>query len=241
MKIKLFIIVLLFLGIKTFGRSGANNTYTIDPGDSVVFDISQAVFINNYVEIPVSIISNDAINALDFSFKYNQSNLQFDSIINHTSYVQPFSYYNSTDSTVRFTSYSFQSYSNDTTLISIRFLMVSGNITAADLYALNTFLNGDHCSVKIINPIITTGIAYNQLDKFVRIFPNPVSEVLRIEVPEHAIAQLYDKWGALVLLQTDLNANEEKQFNIRGIANGLYFLKIVSDHFTITKRVLINK
>ena len=45
---------------------------TINTGDTVVFDYSQAVFINGNLKFPVSIISDDPdVFALDFQFRFN--------------------------------------------------------------------------------------------------------------------------------------------------------------------------
>jgi hypothetical protein len=50
---------------------------TIDFADSVIYDLSNAALVGNQYSFLVSIKSNDTINALDFSFKYNQLKLQY--------------------------------------------------------------------------------------------------------------------------------------------------------------------
>ena len=85
----------------------SNNITTnsqIDLSDTVVFDLSQAIITGTSIDIPISIISDDTINALDFSLKYDQVKFLYDSIIDLTTYLQAVSFYNSNDSTIRFTS-----------------------------------------------------------------------------------------------------------------------------------------
>ena len=120
-----------------FAQNGSNRVQTIDALDTVVFDLSQAVINGNNVEFPVSIISDDTINSLDFSLKYNQINLSYDTIIDLTTYLQSFAFYNNNDSTLRFTSYCFQAISHDTSLVSIHFNMLSAQIANADFNFAN--------------------------------------------------------------------------------------------------------
>jgi hypothetical protein len=123
---------------------------TVDAMDSVIFDLSKTIISGSSVSFPVSIFSDDTINALDFSFKYNQTTLTYDSIHNLTAYIQPLAYYSTVDSTVRFTSYSVQSYSNAVSLVTVHFTMLGTQLNDTDLYTVNTYLNGNHCSFRMI-------------------------------------------------------------------------------------------
>ena len=152
MKKYVFISLLLFLfTTKIFSQSTSQRAQTINALDTVVFDLSQSVITGNNVWFPVSILSDDTIYALDFSLKYNQNNLAYDSIINLTNYLQPFSYYNSNDSTWRFTSNSLQQITNDTPLVSVSFNLIGGLLTNSDLYTIKAYLNGTQCSIKLNN------------------------------------------------------------------------------------------
>lgn len=214
----------------------------INTTDTVVFDLSKALAINNYIEFPVYIVSDDTVYSLDFSLKYDQTVLTYDSIINLTSYLQPFSYYNTMDSTLRFTSYSLQRIQNDTALVSIRFNSLSGQVCSPNLNTLKAYLNGDFCSYKVTNCPPPTAISNSSInDNLVKIYPNPVSEVLHIEMLEKANIQLYDIDGRNLTSQTNIKNSQKQCISTQNIANGIYIVKIYNDSFVTMKKIIINK
>src|SRR6267378_1153823 len=122
----------------------------VDTKDTVVFDLSQAVIVGNSMDIPVSVLSDDTINSLDFSMKFNQAKLTYDTLINNASYLQSLAFFNKTDSTLRATSNSLQQYGNNTPLMAIRFRFISVcNISKADFNSVAVYLGGKPCSFKV--------------------------------------------------------------------------------------------
>jgi len=219
----------------TSGGEG-NHASTITPFDTVFFDLSHIIYSAGHVEFPISILTDDTIFALDFSFKFNHADVVFDTIINLTSYLQIFAYYNTADSTVRLTSNSLQGYGNDTPLVSVHFDLLSSILHDTDLYALSGFLNGDACTVSIRS---YGPNAVNENDKPVYdIFPVPASENLNIRVNNNADVYLIDIEGR-ELLYTSARANETAVFNTRELANGIYFVRIVSSNEVSTRKVVV--
>ena len=93
--------LLVLTGLKGFAQEakfnsqGNNpNTLVIDSQDSVFFDLFNATVVGSTIDFPVYVKSDDVINALDFSFKYNENELEYDTILNLTNYIQHLSYYN---------------------------------------------------------------------------------------------------------------------------------------------------
>ena len=123
-------------------------TASIDLLDTVVFDVSNAIKIGNVISFPISILSDDTVNALDFSFKYNQTNLTYDSITDLTTYLQALAFYNPNDSTVRFTSNSFQRYVNNTPLVMLHFTLLTSQFITSDINTIKGYLNGNVCSIR---------------------------------------------------------------------------------------------
>lgn len=100
----------------------------------------------------MSIISDDIINALDFSFKYNQSKFSWDTIEQLPGYkLQTTAFFNNADQTVRFTSNSFQNYTLSGPVVNIWFDVLSGQFTKDDIQIVAVYLNGEPCSFKIIS------------------------------------------------------------------------------------------
>ncbi len=122
----------------------------INTNDTVVFDLSHAVYTANYVDIPVLLISDDLINALDFSLKFNELNLTYDSIINYKSYLSQYANFNNADRFLRFASYSSHDFDHNSSLVAIRFLFTNpcGVISKSDFNSITAYLNGDPCAFK---------------------------------------------------------------------------------------------
>lgn len=71
----------------------------------------------------------------------------------------------------------------------------------------------------------------------VMVYPNPVRDILNIKTEEDMkSASIYDVRGSLVL---SISANLNK-VNVSMLNSGLYFLRIKSENFVITKRIVIN-
>ena len=215
-----------------------NKTITINMLDTVVFDLSRADTVLNRVEFPVYILSNDTVNALDFSFKYNETDFMYDSIIDLTNYLQTFSYYNPLDSTLRFTSNSFQRYENDSELVAIRFNVISGQFCVNDLRTIKVYLNGDMCSYKIIDCLHVGIAAINKNNDQLTIYPNPANEKLILAFPKNAQLELVQADGRIVI-QSHIFAGQTKELLISHLTNGVYLLRVFNEQFISSKKISI--
>jgi hypothetical protein len=226
-------------GISTDGN-GWRNLATIDNQDTVVFDLSHAIVSGNQFEIPVSVLSNDVIYALDFSLKYNQTALLYDTIHNQTNYMHGSSFYNSTDSTIRCTSYSLQNYTMDTTLVTISFTMMASPISISDFASVRAYLNGFPCSVKLINFIITDAPDPDvEHGDDVDVYPNPAHEVLYVSTGFKSTIQLSDMSGRKLYFETKTTEKQNLEINIQNLASGIYLLKIFNNDVVSIRKVVI--
>jgi len=246
MKKPLLIIIFAFSATLSFGKAASifsreitSENLIIDNGDTVVFDLLHATINGGFVQFPVYFKSDDIINAVDFSFKYNQVDFVYDTISDLTNYLSSLSYYNAVDSTVRFTSYSLQEITHDTALVSVRFNVLAGTFCSPDINTIIGYLNGDVCSVKVIE-CISTGIADpGKTDNGILAYPNPASGWLTIEAPENATIELFDINGKQVLRQ--FMDNPKQQINTQNLDNGVYVLKVYDHQLISVQKILINK
>lgn len=248
MKKNLLIVAILLMAAVAFGSDGithqnnktvkALKTAAIDASDTIVFDLSQAIITGSFVEFPVYFHSDDAINALDFSFKYNHTNFEYDSIIDLTNYMQQLSYYNPNDSVVRFTSYSFQNYTGDSALVSIRFNILSGQFCSADINTIHAYLNGDACSYKVIT-CVSTGIEQiTGNENLLSVYPNPANTVLNYESPKQGSVSLFDM-SSKQIYSVKCNGNTLHQINTENLSNGVYTMSYFNELFTIRKKIVV--
>ena len=243
----LFLICFLSISFASFAgsKTGVSQPVTapakiqgIDAQDTVFFDLTQAVVNGTTVEFPVFIKSDDPINSLDFSFKYNHLSWDYDTIFNLTAYIEMLSNYNTNDSTVYFTSYSFtQTYTNNVSLVKIRFNLNGGTFSGSDLSNVIAYLNGDVCTSVVVD--VTTGLNDSPESVTFQVFPNPaVSEVfVSADVPVKT--EIISQNGAVVSVSpAEMQIHCLKTENL---AAGMYLIKVSSKNYSTVKSLIIKK
>lgn len=87
---------------------------------------------------------------------------------------------------------------------------------------------------------ITTGIVNPELSKKIKVFPNPASKELNIDLGDlnGNYIEMYNALGQLVLTK-EMEGNKD-QVVVNGLAKGLYFVNIHTDKGIANKRVIIN-
>jgi hypothetical protein len=207
--------------------------------DRVVFNLSKAVVSGNTIDIPVSILSTENVNALDFSLMFNASKLSYNSIVNNNLNVQSLDYFNTDDNTLRFTSNSLVNYDLTSSIVSVRFNLNNNYIDASDLNSLKAYVNGDEVAVDVLGAL-STGLSNTNFNNYVNVYPNPTTDILNVIVSENATVQLLDISGKEVILQTNIAANDNQEINVKNIASGVYLMKIFNNNFVSTKKIVIN-
>jgi hypothetical protein len=67
------------------------------------------------------------------------------------------------------------------------------------------------------DPLETTDIQLNEFN----LFPNPASDVVRLNLPEGTTIEVIDHMGKVVLMTSDFNG----EINVSTLAKGLYTLR----------------
>jgi hypothetical protein len=124
---------------------------TINAGDTVVFDYSQAVFVNGNLKFPVSIFTDDSdVFAVDFQFRFNNVDFTFDTVLNTYNLTALNGIFNTTDQKLRVSSFDNNVLPNNTNLITLSFNTTSTEFCALNPYDIFVLLNGVPCSYKIV-------------------------------------------------------------------------------------------
>jgi hypothetical protein len=200
------------------------NALVIDSTDTVYFDLSNATLIGNQLTLPVGIITNQPINSLDFSFKYDHNLLDYDTIINLTTYLQGLAYYNPSDSIVRFTSSSFTAIGVGVNLVNVKFDLLATQINGGNFSEVKGFLNGVKCTAVILNQL-SVGLSDNPEKSSFSIYPNPASSNFTITASEDQVFSIVDVRGRVLESGIKIEAGEKMQFYVANLENGIYFLK----------------
>ena len=100
-------------------------------------------------------------------------------------------------------------------------------------------LSPEPSSVFFVNKVTTSTVDPVLSDK-VNVFPNPVSDVLNIELGElkGEILELYDILGKRVVYR-ELNSEQLINMNVNRLEKGMYVLKIQTDQGLVSKRIVV--
>jgi hypothetical protein len=222
-------------------QSGINSIATIDSGDSVFFDLINVTVTGNLLAVPVYMKSDDVINALDFKIKYNHDNLLFDSVQLISNCFDQTTYFESPfDSSVRFTSNSFQNYPSDTLLLNLYFNILGGVYNDSDFYNQTAFLNGITCTAHLVVPPPLSVSELNEIPNL-KLYPNPVVNELLISGEKLTGIQIIDINGKLVDSYAPSFVFNDYRMDVSKLNQGSYVVKISSGKLIAIKQIVVSK
>ncbi|HLO54565.1 MAG TPA: Ig-like domain-containing protein [Saprospiraceae bacterium] len=204
----------------------------------VVFDINNAVYnVDNTVDVPVSMVSSDDVNSIDFAMSFDNSKLEFNKVVSHRSDVQTYAFVNPIDESLRLTSNGTSSFVNNAKTVSVRFNLVYGKkLSAEDFVSTEAYLNGDLVKLEVRDRNLVSETSEN-----FSVYPNPVSNILNINVGQDAKAQLFDVNGKAISNEIEVLANMNNEMSVLNLASGIYTLKVYNATFVSTKKVIVTK
>lgn len=249
------LVIILLLCAFAQSTSAASSSYevqggnafqiaTIDSGDTVFFDMSNVIVMGNQIQVPVLFNSDDPVYSLDFSFRYNDSKLTYDTIIPAPAGVAflAFSFLNPNDSIVRFTSSNLVAMSPLTELVYIVFNIQPGqNLSSGDLNTLKGYLNGDRCTEFIIPPV-SSGIGESDPTLSFELFPNPATDYFTLSTAISGRFEVMDITGKTVMQGPFEQTDKTITVNCSALHSGHYIVR-VSDAKgnSATRRLVISK
>ncbi len=104
---------------------------------------------------------------------------------------------------------------------------------------LDISLSEEPASVFFVNNIITK-VVDPVLSEKVKVFPNPVYDMLNIDLGDlkGQTLELYDVLGNRVIYQ-ELQSDQMINLNVNQFVSGMYFLKIQTDQGIVSKRIIV--
>ncbi len=202
---------------------------------SVVFDLSNATYEEDFVDVPVRYMGEENVKSLSFGMDYNRAEMTLQTIASLDGDVEAL--YNDDGDYLYLVSYSLESYNVEEAIFSIRFYAPNG-INANDIMDANAFINGLKVSSGVTKSVDNTTSIKN-FESSMRIYPNPASEVLYLEVAEEVSLQIVDVQGRVVANRSNVIGKES--INIEGFSAGVYMLHLSNDNQTVVKRIVVLK
>jgi len=85
---------------------------------------------------------------------------------------------------------------------------------------------------------VVSGIGNEYLANTINVYPNPASEYVLLDLPEASQFSLIDIAGRQILSKTSVGQTE--RVDVSALESGIYFIQIIHDGNTATKRLLKN-
>jgi len=218
----------------SFAITTPNNQFRTGVNGNVIIDLTAAKLENGSISIPVSFESADKINAVDFALSFNNSDLVYKNIEGVQAGLQSLANYNYADNTLRFTSNCLNEINPAKTVVNVKFMQVGTEINKSDITSAVAYLNGEKVGVTILD-----GTSVNEIRT--NVYPNPANDVMFISVSEDAIVQIIDMSGKLVVNQLNVIANETNEISLKGIADGVYLVKVYNNEKSSYKKLVVKK
>lgn len=232
-----------YKGIMLGDVDGNYAAYTADgvlksATSKVILDLDNAVVNGSTVEVPVSIVSNEPVNALDIAFQYNEDKMTYSTLDAVNADVDGFAFFNESDRTLRYTAIDMDNFVANNTIAKVTFNNVAGKINADDFINTLGLLNGKPVTVEFSKSALTIN---EETSNFASIYPNPTKGLLNIVASQNSTVQIMNITGQQVLTQFDVNANEKTTIDMNEFSNGVYFVQISNGQFSKTERVVVSK
>ena len=219
-------------------------TPAIDSLDTVIFDLSQAVYVANTVSFPVYFSSDDLVYAFDFALRFADSRLVYDTITLAPagSGLLAYSFLNPADTVIRFTSSQFVALPNRQPIALIHFELANGTsaLDTTDIYNLRGLLNGDPCSELVIPPGVTA-LEESAPALIKQVYPNPASSTFTLLVDEPCVLKMYVN-GHLVSGEPIQLLPGENQMDVPAVCrSGNYILHVTSAKGSSMSSIILAK
>lgn len=207
--------------------------------DSVIFNLSASYQFSSFLEIPVYFRSASVINSVDFAIRYDEQQIVLDSVIVPDSTIQYLYYYNQQDSTFRFTSNCLTPIVSDSTLLILRFDVISSPVCSNEFQNVTAWLNGDACNSIVTNCVLSQ---INELQPKIEliIYPNPVMDFLNVTSSADGIFELKSGIGNTIKTFKIFKSETVSIFTSE-LNAGIYFYQFSYNNSLFSGKLIIAK
>ncbi|MFM1744768.1 MAG: hypothetical protein RLZZ630_705, partial [Bacteroidota bacterium] len=202
--------------------------------DHIVLDLNKAKKEGDQVTIPVYVESNDAVHAIDFSFKYDHSGVQYSGVEDITGSLMVLGHESMDDATVRVTSSSMQAVNTAFPALAIR-MQGTAELSASSFEGMTGFINGEPVE-----------IGFRSMEESIQapvlsVYPNPAKDLLQVFVSEDSRIELVDLSGRMILSMNNVMAGVRTEIQLNQLADGMYVLKAMNGESVSTAKFIVKK
>jgi len=226
-----------------------NATYASIPHDGllksakatgvITLDLSKATLLKTGdISIPVSLSNAAEVTSFDFDLSVNDSKAVVKSVYNPNDLAGSVNYVDS----IKRLAVSLYSMTTVPAKNAISIVLtpksnetlVSSDFTAPVKYIK---INGQQANLEVV--AAPTGVNSLNVEEF-KVYPNPASDKLNVEVSENSIVQMFDMNGKQII-ETNINADQKQVIDVQNLANGVYMIQVSNNKFVKMQKVVISK
>lgn len=228
----------IYKGILLGDVNASYATYAADgilkskDSDYILVDLANAQKNGNQVTVPVTIVSSETVNALDFALELN--NISFEQAANVQGNTESESFFNMNDNTLRYTGFNLNNFQNNQTTVMVTFQTNNGKITEKDFTGTLGLLNGKVADVKFKKEV-------SEIAASLSIYPNPSNGTFFVTNAFDSNMEIYDMTGNLVYSVANVKANQNTEVSLNNLSSGVYFVRCFNETTSEMKRIVISK
>ena len=212
----------------------ANGTVKANQTDYILVDLGNAIVEGTKVSVPVSIVSEETVNAFDLALGVNENTLTYVSMEDTQLGSSSASFYNESDKTFRHTSFNTNNFTTNSRVAYFTFETVDGKISEKDFTSELGLLNDKEAEVRFTK---SADLTNNSID----IYPNPSNGMFTVMSHVDGQVDIVDITGNLVFPGAIVKANQVVEVNMPELSAGVYFVRFYSNNALTTKRIVISE
>jgi hypothetical protein len=218
----------------SYATFAANGTVKANEADYILVDLNNVIVEGTKVSVPVSIVSEETVNAFDLALGVNENTLTFVSMEDAQLGSSSASFYNVSDKTLRHTSYNTNNFTSNSRVAFFTFETVDGTISEKDFTSEFALLNDKEAEVRFTK---SADLTNNSVD----IYPNPSNGMFSVTSKVDGRVDIVDVTGKLVHPGVVVKANQMIEVNMPELSAGVYFVRVYSNNSMTTERIVISE
>ena len=229
-----------YKGIMLGDANGSYATYVADgvlkgnEADYILVDLGNVIVEGTKVSVPVSIISEEPVNAFDLALGLNENTLSYVSMEDTQLGSSSAAFYNENDKTFRHTSFNVNNFSANARVAFFTFETIDGTISEKDFTSELGLLNDKSAEVRFTK---SADLVNNSVD----IYPNPSNGMFTVTSKVDGRVDIVDVTGKLVHPGVVVKANQMIEVNMPELSAGVYFVRMYSNNSMTTERIVISE
>lgn len=230
----------VYKGILLGDVNGSYANYTADgilksaKSEYIYVDLKNATKNGNVFTVPVTVVSNKPVNAVDFALEFDSNKIDFSNAMNSQSNVESAFYFNENDNTFRYTGFNVENIECGKKVVMVEVFSTENTLTEEMFTNTLGVINGRQAEVRFAK------MASAEESALV-VYPNPSNGIVNILTPGAGSLEVMDAIGNIVFVSTNLQMAQLVDLNFSNLSSGVYIARFTGEFGVASQRFMISK